>query len=70
MRHVNSGRTSMAKIRLAGQNIKNYSSSAQRDYDKLRLKAAKKGYSTDQMTSLPEIKNFLRNLIENEGHRF
>lgn len=70
MRHVNAGRPSMAKIRLADQHIHNYSQSSQGIYHKLRLKAAKKGYNTDEMLSLPEIKEFLRNLIETEGHRF
>lgn len=69
-RHVVSGRPSMAKIRLADQNIQNYSQSAQRQYDKLKLKAAKKGNSAEDMIKLPDIKDFLRNLIETEGHRW
>ena len=69
-RHVVSGRPSMAKVRLADQNIQNYSRSAQKQYDKLRLKAAKRGVATEDMVNVPDIKDFLRNLIESEGHRW
>lgn len=70
IRHINPGRPSMAKIRLASQNMANYSLSAQRQYDKVLLKAAKKGYTTEDMLSSPDVKDFLRNLVETEGHRW
>lgn len=70
MRSVNPGRPSVRMLRDAESHIANYSRSAQKDYDKIRLRLAKRGYRTEEMVHHPTLKEFLIKLIQDEGHRW
>lgn len=68
MRHANSGRPSHRQIANAEQNIEKYPLYEQRQYEKVRKRLARRGYTTEEMSRSPEMKDFLEGLIGRHGN--
>lgn len=67
-RHGNTGRPSLKQVREANAHIQNYPQSAQRDYNRVLIKAAKNGYDQEHAPSYSPAREFLEDLIIRYGH--